>query len=250
MSYSAGSARTRAPGAVGALAVTGLFGWALMAGLGVSPAQSVTQALATFTVAPEPPPPPPEPVVPPPRRDTRPEGEAAPPNLQSKATEVTAPEPVVVTPLPPPPVIVARMPGPGAQRTSGAADQVGPGTGAGGIGNGFGAGGSGDGDGGGWQDETPPIQIRGDIRDADYPAYLADAGIGGTVGVRYRVDPDGRARDCRVTRSSGVGELDAITCRHIERRFRFRPSLDGRGRPVAVTIVEQHEWVSEQVAAQ
>ncbi|WP_315761557.1 energy transducer TonB [Sphingomonas sp. Y38-1Y] len=154
---------------------------------------------------------------------------------------------MVVLPLPPPPIVVAEKPGPGVQATSGAADVPGPGTGAGGVGNGFGAGGSGDGEGGGWEDETPPIQIRGDISRADYPAHLADNGIGGTVGVRYRVDPDGRARDCRVTRSSGVRELDTLTCDYIQRRFRFRPSRDGRGRPVSAEIVENHEWVAERV---
>ncbi|HTG39752.1 energy transducer TonB [Sphingomonas sp.] len=249
MAYADSHNRARAPGAAAALGVTALLGWGLVAGLQFAPLTETVEALATFTVAPDAPPPPPDPVVPPPRRDTRPEGEAAPPNLTSKATEVTAPEPRVPIPLPPPPVVVARTAGPGAQSTSGAADEVGPGTGAGGIGNGFGAGGSGDGEGGGWREETPPIQVRGDIRDADYPAHLADNGIGGRVGVRYRVDPDGRARDCRVTRSSGVRELDAITCAHIERRFRFRPSRDGRGRPVAAEIVESHEWVSEPMPA-
>ncbi|WP_281253085.1 energy transducer TonB [Sphingomonas spermidinifaciens] len=244
MSYTAMQGRERVPGAVGAIVATALFGWALIAGLGFDPVARVVESLKTFDVAPQPPPPP-DPVIPPPRRDKRPEGEAAPPNLRSKATQVTAPKPLVVLPLPPPPIVVAEKPGPGIQATSGAADVPGPGTGAGGVGNGFGAGGEGDGEGGGWTDETPPIQIRGDIADADYPAHLADAGIGGRVGVRYRVDPDGRARDCRVTRSSGTAELDALTCNYIERRFRFRPSRDARGRPVAAEIVENHEWVPE-----
>lgn len=244
MAYAAADRRERVPGAVAALVATGLFGWALIAGLGFDPVAHVVESLKTFDVAPEPPPPP-DPVVPPPRRDKRPEGEAAPPNLRSKATEVTAPKPLLVLPLPPPPITVAEKPGPGVQATSGAADLPGPGTGAGGIGNGFGAGGSGDGEGGGWEDETPPLQIRGDIADADYPEHLADAGIGGRVGVRYRVDPDGRARDCRVTRSSGTRELDALTCDYIQRRFRFRPSRDARGRAVAAEIVENHEWVPD-----
>lgn len=244
MSYAAGDRPERVPGAIGAIVVTGLFGWALVVGLGLDPVSHVVESLNTFNIAVEPPPPP-DPVVPPPKRDKRPEGEAAPPNLRSKATEVTAPKPMIVVPLPPPPITVAEKPGPGVQSTSGAADVPGPGTGAGGIGNGFGAGGSGDGDGGGWADETPPMQIRGDIADADYPEHLADAGIGGRVGVRYRVDPDGRARDCRVTRSSGTAELDRLTCDYIQRRFRFRPSRDARGRPVSAEIVENHEWVPE-----
>ena len=58
----------------------------------------------------------------------------------------------------------------------------------------------------------------------------------------YTVEPDGRATGCRITASSGSAELDSHTCRLIEQRFRFRPSLDGRGRPVRSRIVQDHYW--------
>jgi protein TonB len=41
--------------------------------------------------------------------------------------------------------------------------------------------------------------------------------------------------------------LDALTCRLIRERFRFRPSRDGRGRPVPALVRETHEWVFERL---
>ncbi|WP_447413019.1 hypothetical protein, partial [Clostridium perfringens] len=70
--------------------MVGGLGFVLLHGLaaGFLP-PAMQQGLATFAVLPDPPPP--ERVVPPPRKITRPSGKASPPNLRSKATEVTAP---------------------------------------------------------------------------------------------------------------------------------------------------------------
>lgn len=179
-------------------------------------------------------------------RSRRREGAASPPNLESRRTELVAPP----SPLPPPPqtLVTAPTPGPGLDRTAGASHLPGPGTGSGGLGNGTGSGrfgdgpgGGGDGDGGGGS-ASPPRQIRGTIRSRDYPPGLGEAGIDGAVSVIYTVEPDGRATGCRITASSGSAELDSHTCRLIEQRFRFRPSLDGRGRPVRSRIVQDHYW--------
>lgn len=225
-----------------------LLGWALLAGLGVAAPGAGERSLETFAVAP-PAPPPPVRTVPERTRNRRPEGEAAPPNLRSTATPIVAPVPVVVLP-PVSPVIAAPVAGVGSDPSQGAAAVPGPGTGAGGQGNGTGSGGSGDGDGGGWEDETPPRRIRGRLRDSDYPEAAAEAGASGVVSVRYAVEVDGRVSGCRVTRSSGNAALDATTCRLITERFRYRPSLDARGRPVRVTIVVDHEWALEAVPAE
>jgi protein TonB len=80
------------------------------------------------------------------------------------------------------------------------------------------------------------------LKDSDYPDDGAETGIRGRVFVRYVVETDGRVSRCRVTRSSGSRELDALTCRLIEQRFRYDPSLDAAGRPVESTIVESHDW--------
>lgn len=237
--------RERIGGAVVALAVTAALGVALVLGLAVRERPGdADEAVALFEVPPEPKPRPKTQRMP--ERNTRPSGEAAPPNLRSRATEVVVPKPVVpivVQPL----VIVAEKAADGVQATSGAAEVAGPGTGAGGQGDGFGGGGSGDGDGAGDPDATPPRQIRGRIRDSDYPEDLADRGIGGRVTVVFLVQTDGRVTECEVDRSSGIARLDALTCRLIRERFRFRPSRDGQGRPVPAYVRETHEWVFERL---
>ncbi len=224
---------------MGAVLLPGVVGYALLNGLVVPLPAAVSDALKVFDAAPPPPPPPEEKVKPRPSASRKPEGAASPPNLKSKATEVVAPPPVV--PVVPPPVVVAEKAGVGAQATAGASDVRGPGTGSGGIGNGTGSGGYGDGDGGGGE-ETPPRWRKGRLKDSDYPREAAETGIRGRVSVRYLVQTDGRVSRCRVTRSSGSRELDDLTCRLIEERFRYDPSLDAAGRPVESTIVEDHEW--------
>jgi protein TonB len=73
---------------------------------------------------------------------------------------------------------------------------------------------------------------------------LRDAGISGTVGILFRVEANGRVSRCTVTRSSGVAELDALTCRLIQQRFVYRPSTDRYGRPIADTVEGEHEWIA------
>jgi protein TonB len=183
-------------------------------------------------------PPPSQPVEKPPHRPaTHPAGRAAPPALKARPTDIVAPK---IAFVPPPPIMAAPVAGPGAQARAGAAPTPGPGTGAGGLGNGLGAGGDGDGDGG--DGDVGPRQLKGRIRNSDYPHAPGALGVGGTVSVRYHVEADGRATGCSIERSSGNAELDAVTCRLIEQRFRFAPARNGDGRPVRSTIVENHSW--------
>jgi periplasmic protein TonB len=181
-------------------------------------------------------------------RQRRREGAASPPNLEARRAEL----PVLPIVLPTPDRLVAApLPDSGRAPKPGSAAVPGPGTGSGGLGTGTGSGrhgdgpgggGDGDGDGGGF---SPPRRIRGTIHSRDYPAGAGEAGIGGTVSVIYTVEPDGRATECRVTASSGNAELDETTCRLIERRFHFRPSMDRYGRPVRSRIVQDHSWEVE-----
>jgi periplasmic protein TonB len=234
--------RDRVKAALGAAALQALLGYGLIVGLGVALPGTAATSLKLFAIAPPAPPVPPPPAQrrrPDPAPQRRPQG-GAPPNLRAEPTEIVAPKPVI--PLPPP-LPAAEIAGLGSDRSAGAAEIAGPGTGSGGRGAGSGRGygdGDGDGDGG---DGVPPRRIRGRLRDSDYPASAWEAGIGGTVSVIYRVGVDGRVSDCAVTRSSGSGALDALTCRLIEQRFRFEPSRDPRGRPVTARIVEDHEWI-------
>ncbi len=229
----------RIKAAIAAVALQGLLVYALVTGLAVHMPGVADGRLALFSVLPKPPPP--EKPVPRPVKSAKAEGAAAPPNLRSRATEAVAP-PAIVPPITPPPIVVAPTAGTGADPSAGASDRPGPGSGAGGQGNGTGSGGAGDGDGDGGTD-IPPRQIKGRIKNSDYPRAARDALIQGTVAVRYTVTTDGRATDCRVTGSSGNAELDATTCRLIEQRFRFKPSRDEDGTPVEAIIVENHSWM-------
>lgn len=105
---------------------------------------------------------------------------------------------------------------------------------------GRGEGDSGAGAGGGTELE----QIAGEITPRDYPRHLGNEGIGGRVGVSFTVGVNGRVRRCTVTRSSGVPELDALTCRLILQRFRYRPSTDRYGRPIPDEVDGEHEWTA------
>jgi protein TonB len=85
--------------------------------------------------------------------------------------------------------------------------------------------------------------ISGDITQRDYPKHLGNAGIGGTVSVSFTVQVNGRVTGCRVTRSSGIPELDGLTCAIIVRRFLFRPATDRYGRPVSEEIDWDQDWI-------
>lgn len=230
-------------------AVTALLGWALLAGLLVrSPAPSSRDPTIMTLIAPTPEKQPRTVSVK--RHQQRKSGRASPPNLRSTATEVVAPPPIVPLPVPPPPIAVAPVANTGVQPTQGAAERAGPGFGAGGIGNGFGSGGYGDGDGDGWAEETPPRRIRDRLKRGDYPEEAAEAGIGGSVAVRFVVTVDGHVADCVVTGSSGSAVLDRATCPVLEKRYLYKPSRDGRGRPVASIIVMNFDWILEDVPAE
>ena len=245
--------RERVGSAAATLVVHLALGLALLWGLGAPLPRVAERALEVFAVGP--PPPPPVISVPPPptardaaaRRRAGPgrEGAASPPNLRSEPTPVVAPTPVSPRPVPPP-IVSAPVAGRGNDPSAGAAPVPGPGTGAGGVGNGRGSGLGGDGAGGGggrgFGRMTPPRLLRGAIRDADYPRWAWEAGIGGTVGVRFTVNVEGRVENCRIMRSSGHRELDGWTCDLLARRYRFAPSRDEEGRPVRADIVENHSW--------
>jgi periplasmic protein TonB len=120
---------------------------------------------------------------------------------------------------------------------SGGGTGAGPALGAG-AGGGTGGNGYGDNDGG-----TDLEQIAGEIGPRDYPRDLGDARIGGRVSVTLTVEPNGRVSSCRLIRSSGSVELDALTCRLMQQRFRFRPSTDRYGRPVRDEVDWDYDWI-------
>lgn len=232
--------RERVASALGVALVHALLGYALINGLKFELPQRVAEELKLIDVVPPPGPPRPETRILHKVKAKRPEGEASPPNLRAEPTQIVLPPPKIEVPTPNP-VPVAPIAGTGNAPSAGSADIPGPGFGAGGWGDGRGAGGYGDGDGaGGW---TPPRLRKGRIRNSDYPRAAGEEGLGGTVGVRFVVEADGRVSRCDVARSSGSSVLDDTTCRLIVERFRYDPSRDPDGRPVPATIVQNHTWV-------
>jgi protein TonB len=225
----------------GAIALVVLVHAGVLAGLltlGSSSAvrEALQEPIEIFDVTlPKPPPPPPPPVVVESRAAPKEEGAAAPPARKAEAAPVKRVEPIVVIPPPPAPVIAAPMPGLGSAPSAGAAPVDGPGSGAGGQGDGTGSGGSGSGSGGGGdggEGQGPSVIPSTTLTGRSYPREVLRAWPrGGRVFVAVRVQTDGRATDCKINRSSGNPIVDQWTCRLVEERVRFRPAVDGDGRP-------------------
>jgi protein TonB len=188
----------------------------------------VIQRLVDVTLA-KPPPPPPEPAKAKPQHH-----QAAAPKAQPvKPGGTPGPRPAHAPPSVTP--IVAVKP---------SAAPSGGGTGTGtalGAGAGGGTGGNGYGDDEGGSDLE---QIAGEITSRDYPRELREAGIGGRVQFTFTVEPNGRVGRCTITRSSGVPQLDALTCRLVQQRFVYRPSTDRYGRPIEDEVDGEHDWVA------
>lgn len=233
----------RAKSVAGVVAIHALLGYALIVGLRFEAGAGAADALAVFDLPATVSPPPveePEPAAIP---SPDPKGAAAPPNLRAEPTPVVAPPPPVRLPVPTP-VAAAPIAGQGSETSAGAAEVAGPGTGAGGEGTGTGSGNDGSGSGGGGGVVTRARLIAGRIRNADYPRGAGDAGAEGTVVVHFDVGVDGVVSRCRVVDSSGNAELDATTCRVIERRFRYEPARDASGRAVPdVTGWKEIWWI-------
>ena len=47
-----------------------------------------------------------------------------------------------------------------------------------------------------------------------------------------------------MTASSGVPELDRLTCSLVQQRFRYRPSTNAFGRPISDEVEGQQEWIA------
>ena len=191
--------------------------------------QTVTSA---FTVTVTTPPPPPE-------NEPEPdEGAQGQPGEEAVPQPVTAPQPEIR----PSPTSAPRASSTGTATRSGARES-GDGTGAAGDGLGTGSGNSGGGQGG--VAVSKPVHISGAINNArDYPIPPGgrDARRGTEVIVRVIVGTDGRARQCSIYRASPDSEADAITCRLVEDRLRFRPAMDANGNPVAAPFYWRQRW--------
>jgi protein TonB len=226
--------RERAVALAAVVVVQLAFGLALLRGLHVDVGRSgeLVQRLIEITLAKPPPPPPPPPPVPV-KPAQKPHQASAPKAEPQKLGGSPGPKPAHAPPSVTP-VVPVRPTAPPSGGGTGTGPAIGGGAGGGAGGTGYGAG-----QGGGTDLEL----VSGDITPRDYPKHLGNAGVGGTVSVSFTVLTNGRATGCRVTRSSGVPELDALTCAIIVRRFLFRPATDRYGRPVSEVIDWDQDWV-------
>lgn len=223
--------RERAYALVAVVFVQAAIGFVLLTGLRVDFTRSteIVQRLVDVTL--RKPPPPVVPVQPRPKPQRH--QAAAPKATPEKLGGSPGPQPAHAPPSVTPVVAVKPSVAPSGGGT-GTGPALGPGAGGGAGGNGYG-----EDDGG-----TDLEQIAGEITSRDYPRHLREAGIGGRVGVRFKVEPNGRVGSCTVTRSSGVPELDALTCRLIQQRFIYRPSTDRFGRPIEDEVDGEHDWIA------
>jgi len=104
------------------------------------------------------------------------------------------------------------------------------------------AAGQGFGDGAGDRPGTGPTKINGEIREADYPAAGRALRIGHAVLVVFTIGTDGRAHGCTVREPSPDPDADALTCRLVEARFRFRPATNAAGSPISMTYGWRQKW--------
>jgi protein TonB len=212
------------------VAVQLCLGFALLTGLRVDIRRSSETVLQLIAVTLSKPPPPPQVQ---PRPASKPRPQSAPKAAPDKSGGSPGPQPAHAPPSVAPVVALKPSAAPSGGG-SGTGPAIGSGAGGGVAGNGYGTG-----EGGG----TDLEQIAGEITPRDYPRNLRERGIGGVVGISFRVEPSGLVSRCTVTQSSGVPELDALTCRLIVQRFRYRPSTDRYGRPIADTVDGEHEWI-------
>jgi protein TonB len=226
--------RERAYALAAVILVQVAFGFALLNGLRVSVVRSADTVQRLIDIAlpkPSPPPVPPRP---------KPKAKAV---RHLSAAPKAEPKPLGGSPGPKPahapPSVAPVVPVRPSAAPSGGGNGTGPAVGSG-AGGGTGGEGFGSSDEGG----TDLEQIAGEITTSDYPRDLRERGVGGRVGVVFTVGANGRVTRCSITRSSGVPELDALTCRLIQQRFVYRPSTDRFGRPIPDEVEGEHDWIA------
>lgn len=80
------------------------------------------------------------------------------------------------------------------------------------------------------------------VSTTDYPTNALRRGEQGVTVFAVTVGPDGRVRDCTVTRSSGSAELDAATCAKVSQRARFDPASNEHGDMIAGRYTNAIHW--------
>lgn len=76
----------------------------------------------------------------------------------------------------------------------------------------------------------------------DYPRAPLVDGVEGVAAFRLIVGTNGRVSACEVTRSTGNAQLDATTCKLIERRARFEPATNETGAKMVGSYTGSVKW--------
>ena len=211
---------TRVVAAVLVSILMATLGYAFVTGLAYKYVKKAAEQLNTFDVAPPPPPPPPDEPPPPP-----------PPDQPQTPPPVVSPPPIVQNPNPPPVQIqTVTTPPPRINLTPIAAPPAPPAPPA--------------------APPKPSLGARaklrtnpGDVFTPDYyPAEAKRLNVQGRVGISLVVGGNGRVSSCRVTGSSGSGQLDDTTCRIATRSLRFDPAKDTDGNPIESTWPMTIRW--------
>jgi protein TonB len=66
--------------------------------------------------------------------------------------------------------------------------------------------------------------------------------VGKAVILALTVAPSGRATACRVYKSSGFPQTDAVACVLAQQRLRFKPATNASGEPVTSTFYWQQKF--------
>lgn len=94
--------------------------------------------------------------------------------------------------------------------------------------------------------KSPPMPIGNPANWAttsDYPIKALSAESGGTVRFMAIVGIDGKPTQCKIALSSGVPELDTVTCQLVMRRAQFRPAKNEKGEPVTGYYINRVRWI-------
>jgi protein TonB len=212
------------------VAVHAALAFIILTGLNVRAVGEAVSALKTFNIV-QPPPPPPVPPPPPRQRPQQaPRKPQGAPAKKAEPSPIVAPPPVIPAPSPLP---AAKIAGTGSASTAGSGSS-GSGTGAGGSGYGLGGGGTGG--------TSTSARKLTKIPDHEYRRFAATGTAYGSVAISIRVNPDGSVSNCRIMRSSGNPNADALTCQLTIQYVRFSPARDPFGRPISQDVTWVPNW--------
>jgi len=76
----------------------------------------------------------------------------------------------------------------------------------------------------------------------DYKSNWINREMVGTARFRLEVAPSGKVESCAITRTSGHPELDRATCDLVTKRARFDPAKDDSGAKVSGTYTSSVQW--------